>query len=85
MAVRWSGGTQILKPGQSIADDHPLVAERPELFTDAEPEPDIPMPAVPGRGRAGAPRVETAAQAPAEMRTAPLRKSAPKAQDTGGE
>jgi hypothetical protein len=43
------------------------------------------MPAVPGRGRAGAPRVETAAQAPAEMRTAPPRKSAPKTQDTGGE
>ncbi|GAA4676852.1 hypothetical protein GCM10023347_34000 [Streptomyces chumphonensis] len=61
-AVRWSGGLQVLKPGQSIADDHPLVAERPDLFTDAEPEPDIKMPAVPSRG------VEQATRAPGETR-----------------
>jgi len=42
------------------------VAERPDLFTDAEPEPDIKMPAVPGRH--GAPRVERATRAPGEVR-----------------
>ncbi|MER6834252.1 hypothetical protein ABT320_09670 [Streptomyces cellulosae] len=65
-AVRWSGGLQVLKEGQSISDDHPLVAERPDLFTEAEPEPDIKMPAKPGRG-AAAP-VESATRAPGERR-----------------
>lgn len=65
-AVRWSGGLTVLSPGQSIADDHPLVTERPDLFTDAEPEPDIKMPAKPGRG-APAP-VEAATRAPGERR-----------------
>ncbi len=64
-AVRWSGGLQVLKPGQSIADDHPLVRERPDLFTDAEPEPDIKMPAAPSRG------VERATRAPGEVRGTP--------------
>lgn len=66
LAVRWSGGTAALREGQSISDDHPLVAERPDLFTDAEPEPDIKMPAAPGRH--GAPRVERATRAPGEVR-----------------
>lgn len=66
-AVRWSGGLTVLSPGQSIADDHPLVAERPDLFTDAAPEPDIKMPAKPGRG-ASAP-IESATRAPGERRT----------------
>jgi len=66
LAVRWSGGTAALREGQSIADDHPLVAERPDLFTDAAPEPDIRMPAAPGRR--GAPRVERATREPGEVR-----------------
>lgn len=62
----------MLSPGQSIADDHPLVIERPDLFTDAEPEPDIKMPAKPGRG-ATAP-IESATRAPGERRNT-LRRS----------
>lgn len=73
-AVRWSGGLQVLSPGQSIADDHPLVLERPDLFTDAEPEPDIKMPAKPGRG-ASAP-IESATRAPGERRNTPRRSKA---------
>lgn len=77
MAVRWSGGTTTLREGQSIGDDHPLVEERPDLFTDAEPEPDIKMPAVPGRH--GAPRVERATRAPGEVRkTAPGKRATKK-------
>ncbi|MEU3255916.1 hypothetical protein [Streptomyces sp. NPDC006997] len=83
LAVRWSGGTMALREGQSIADDHPLVAARPELFTDSEPEPDIKMPAVPGRH--GAPRVERATRAPGEVRkTAPRKRPAPKSDPDGG-
>lgn len=80
-AVRWSGGLQVLKPGQSIADDHPLVAERPDLFTDAEPEPDIKTPAVPTRR---APQVERATRAPGETRqTSGARKSGTAKKNTG--
>ncbi|WP_432247707.1 hypothetical protein ACRAR1_07100 [Streptomyces sanyensis] len=77
-AVRWSGGLTVLKPGQSIADDHPLVAERPDLFTDDSPEPDIKMPAKPRRDTV-APPVERATRAPGEKRTAkrPARTTAP--------
>ncbi|MBZ6135766.1 hypothetical protein [Streptomyces olivaceus] len=72
LAARWSGGTATLREGQSIGDDHPLVAERPDLFTDTEPEPDIKMPAT--SGRHGAPRVERATRAPGEVRKAGPRK-----------
>jgi len=65
-AVRWSGGLTVLSPGQSIADDHPLVEERPDLFTDEAPGPDIQLPAKPGRGVP--PVVETATQEPGEQR-----------------
>lgn len=67
-AVRWSGGLTVLSPGQSIADDHPLAIERPDLFTDDSPEPDIKMPAKPGRG-ASAP-IESATRAPGERSNA---------------
>lgn len=83
-AVRWSGGLTVLSPGQSIADDHPLVVERPDLFTEAEPEPDIKMPAKPGRGEsAEPPRVERATREPGEVRgrgqrTAPTGKRSPR-------
>lgn len=66
-AVRWSGGLQVLKAGQSIPDEHPLVAERPELFTDTPPEADIKMPAQPSRTMA--PPVESATRAPGERRS----------------
>ncbi|TLQ45760.1 hypothetical protein [Streptomyces marianii] len=69
-AVRWSGGLTVLSPGQSIADDHPLALERPDLFTAESPEPDIKMPAKPGRG---APVVERATRAPGEQRVTPPR------------
>jgi hypothetical protein len=37
--VTWSQGTAILRTGQSIDDDHPLLAERPDLFTEDDPGP----------------------------------------------
>lgn len=80
-AVRWSGGLTVLSPGQSIADDHPLVAERPDLFTDDAPEPDIKMPAKPGRSAAV--RVETATRAPGERRKGTSRTS-PSSKSKGG-
>jgi hypothetical protein len=83
LAVRWSGGTVALREGQSISDDHPLVAERPDLFTDAEPEPDIKMPAVPGRH--GAPRVERATRAPGEVRKTTTSKRTAKKPDPDGQ
>lgn len=65
-AVRWSGGLTVLSPGQSIADDHPLAVERPDLFTGDEPEPDIKVPAKPGRRHH--PVVEAATREPGETR-----------------
>ncbi|MEU6491095.1 hypothetical protein ABZ890_11960 [Streptomyces sp. NPDC046984] len=65
-AVRWSGGLTVLKAGQSIDDDHPLVIERPDLFTDDSPEPDIKKPAKPGRTASA--RIESATRAPGERR-----------------
>lgn len=35
--LRWSGGITMLKKDASFDDDHPIVQERPELFTDEEP------------------------------------------------
>lgn len=40
-SVRWSGGTIVLRKGQSIDDAHPLLAERPDLFDDQEPGAEI--------------------------------------------
>jgi len=65
-AVRWSGGQIVLSPGQSIEDDHPLVLERPDLFTSEPPPPDIPKPG-PARTRQ-APVVEAATRGPGEVR-----------------
>lgn len=82
-AVRWSGGLTVLAPGQSIADDHPLAVERPDLFTSVEPEPDIKLPAKPGRGVQ--PPVETATKEPGEQRqTRASRTSKAKGDTSGG-
>lgn len=61
-ALRWSEGTIVLRRGDSIEDDHPLVAERPDVFSDEEPGADIG-----GKGRSS--RVETGMQSPGGMRT----------------
>lgn len=66
-AVRWSGGLTVLKDGDSIDDDHPLLEERPDLFTDDPPGADIKMPATSSRGEP-APKVERATREPGEVR-----------------
>lgn len=63
--VRWSGGAITLVKGKTTADDdHPLVRERPELWTDEPPAPDLPGPS---RLAAGS-KVERATRAPGERR-----------------
>ena len=59
--VAWSGGTTVLRAGQSIDDDHPLLAERPELFHDGENQSDLRSPTGPPQGVQGRPVVQTAA------------------------
>jgi hypothetical protein len=61
VVLRWSGGTTILRKGQSADDDHPLVKERPDLFTDVAPGASLATPR---------PAVERATRAPGEVRTA---------------
>jgi hypothetical protein len=58
--VSWSGGVLPLRKGQSIDDDHPLLAERPDLFGDGEETAQVS-----NTVRAGAPgaRVETTSTA----------------------
>jgi hypothetical protein len=81
-AVKWSGGLTVLSPGQSIADDHPLALERPDLFTSDEPQPDIKLPAKPGRG--AAPPVEAATREPGEQRQTRAPRTAKAKGDTSG-
>lgn len=57
--TRWSGGTAVLKAGQTIDEDHPLAKERPDLFEKDTQEPDIKT-APEGRTRHRS-NVETAA------------------------
>lgn len=66
--VRWSQGTAQLTRGKSADDDHPLVIERPDLFSDQEPDAEL----------SSAPVVERATAAPGEKRTT-ARKAAAKA------
>ncbi len=76
--VRWSGGTTVLKAGQSIEEDHPLVEERSDLFTYEGPGASI-------RGNEK-PRVERATQAPGETRQVRIpQKRAPKKGASGDE
>lgn len=58
--VTWSQGTIVLRKGQTIEDGHPLLEERPDLFSDDDPGAEI---------RTSAPRVQTAMQRPGEART----------------
>ncbi len=60
--VKWSQGTIILRAGQTIDPDHPIVAERPELFRDADEEAEVKAPA---------PAVERGTRAPGEVRNTP--------------
>jgi hypothetical protein len=62
-AVRWSGGTTLLRRGQSADPDHPLVKERPDLWTDQAPGASLSAP----------PTVERATRAPGEVRQTPRR------------
>lgn len=69
-AVRWSGGTTILSAGVTTADDdHALVVERPDLWTEDVPRAHL---AGPGRNAPPAPveepPVERATRAPGEKR-----------------
>lgn len=56
--VRWSGGRQILRKGQTISEDHPLRVERPDLFELADPKPQL----------SAEPPVERGTRAPGERR-----------------
>lgn len=75
--LRWSQGTIQLTRGQSIADDHPLLTERPDLFTDAEPGPSLLAPSPE--------RVERATARPGERRTAPAKKVTPPKRKVGND
>jgi hypothetical protein len=57
-ALTWSQGTILLSRGQSIEDDHPLVAERPDIWDDTAPAAIITTPH----------RVQTTMQGPGEHR-----------------
>ncbi len=69
--VRWSQGTTVLSAGVTTADDdHPLVVERPDLFTDTVPDAHLSTPKPPAddsRADSGA-KVERATRAPGEKR-----------------
>lgn len=62
VVLRWSGGTTVLRKGQSADDDHPLVKERPDLFTDVAPGASLATPR-------SASAVERATRAPGEVRS----------------
>lgn len=47
--LRWSQGWTLLKKGDSFDDDHPIVLERPELFTDEAPGARFRSEGAPGR------------------------------------
>lgn len=66
--VAWSGGKAVLAAGRTTADDdHPLVKERPDLWTDQEPDAQLAGPARLAAQRGEAP-VERATRAPGEKR-----------------
>lgn len=57
-SVAWSQGTAQLTRGKSADDDHPLVLERPDLFSDQVPDAEL----------SSAPTIERATAAPGEKR-----------------
>ena len=57
-AVGWSGGHTMLTEGMTADDDHPLVKERPDLFTDEPPLADLQTPAPTPEPEAEEPEVE---------------------------
>jgi len=59
--VAWSQGTTQLTRGKSADDDHPLVLERPDLFSDQVPDAEL----------SSGPVIERATAAPGEKRTTP--------------
>lgn len=61
--LAWSGGTLLLKLGQTIDRDHPIVKERPDLFGDTDPGATIK--------HTSAPVVERGTSAPGEVRVTP--------------
>lgn len=67
--VAWSGGTAVLKAGQRYSDDHPLVTERADLFSDGDTDDGVI--GAPQPGQVPGPTVERATQAPGEVRTTP--------------
>jgi hypothetical protein len=65
--VTWSGGKLLLSQGTTTADDdHPLVLERPDLWTDEAPPAHL---AGPGRLAADRGDVERATAKPGDKRT----------------
>ena len=66
--VRWSGGTAVLNGAATTADDdHPLVLERPDLWTDEAPQAHLAGPARLAAERGDV--VEKGTRAPGEKRT----------------
>jgi hypothetical protein len=61
--TRWSGGTTLLRKGQSADEDHGLVKERPDLFTDVAPGASLAA-----GHKVPPPAVERATRAPGEVR-----------------
>ncbi|MEU5549210.1 hypothetical protein ABZ738_05525 [Micromonospora sp. NPDC047793] len=67
--VRWSGGSTVLSAGVTTADDdHPLVLERPDLFTDETPAAHLSVPRKAPELAPEAAPVERATRAPGEKR-----------------
>ncbi len=64
--VKWSGGRQVLRKGQTISEDHPLFRERPDLFELADPTPQLAV-------RTDDPPIERGTRAPGERRPATSR------------
>lgn len=66
--VTWSGGKVLLNAGSTTADDdHPLVRERPDLWTDEAPEAHLIGPKRQAEASGEQP-VERATRAPGERR-----------------
>jgi hypothetical protein len=77
LVVTWSGGMAPMRAGATFEDDHPLVVERPDLFTDEEPGAQFATPT----------RVESGLQRPGESRMergAPKVVAAPPRKPNGG-